>query len=138
MSDSTPALIAALKKSIEDFVVKVTDKLKGFVTTQVYNEGINARPTTQAMNTALTNATKDLATKQSVTDATKDLATKQALSEGLAARPTTQAMNVAIQQGIGSRPTSEQISMFVVADHAPTQAEINNLPDGAVWFQTGA
>ena len=125
MSDSTPALIAALKKSIEDFVVKVTDKLKGFVTTQVYNEGINARPTTQAMNTALTNATKDLATKQSV-------------SEGLAARPTTQAMQQAITAGIGSRPTSEQITMFVVADHAPTQAEINNLPDGAVWFQTGA
>jgi len=138
MSDSTPGLIAALKKSIEDFVNTVTDKLKGFATKNDLTEGLNSRPTTTAMNTAIGNATKDLATKQSVTDATKDLATKTALSEGLAARPTTNAMQQAITAGIGSRPTSEQITMFVVADHAPSQAEISNLPDGAVWFQTGA
>lgn len=125
MSDSTPALLAALKKSIEDFVTSVVDKLKGYATTQALTEGLSGKPSTQAVN-------------QAITDATKDLATKQALADGLNARPTTQAMNVAIQQGIGARPTSEQISMFVVADHAPTQAEINNLPDGAVWFQTGA
>jgi len=125
MSDSTPALLQALKKSIEDFVTSVVDKLKGYATTQALTEGLSSKPSTQAVNTA-------------ISDATKDLATKQALTDGLSSRPTNAQMQQAIQSGIGSRPTSEQITMFVVADHAPTQAEINNLPDGAVWFQTGA
>jgi len=145
MSDNTPGLIAALKKSIEDFVAKMTEKLKGYASKQELTEGLNARPTTtamtQAINSAVSNRPTTTAMAQAISDAVSDRPTTSAMNQAIGNavndRPSNTSMNQAIADSVSNRPTSAQVKSFTVSSAAPTTAEINALPEGAVWFQTG-